>query len=203
MTGADFRRIRWSLALALAMIALGAAAVWSANSEAQAKRQELQLARGKLGEIRAKLIRARDEEAEIRDKIARFDEMAQTGIIGEEQRLQWIEQIKAIRAARGLFALQYEIAPQRPLDAAVAPGPPGGYEFFASRMRFQLELLHEEDLFHFLDDLRNRVRAYVRPESCSIERLAAGAAAEIRTGARLKADCAIDLITINPRKPGA
>ncbi|MGB0128318.1 MAG: hypothetical protein WBP72_11825, partial [Rhodocyclaceae bacterium] len=192
----------WSLAVALVMIALGAATVYFAHNKAEEARQELQIARGKLGEIRTKLTRTRDEEAEIKDKIASFDRLVEAGIIGGEQRLQWVEAIKAIRTARGLYALQYEISPQRPLESALAPGPVSGYDFLSSRMRLRMDLLHEEDLFSFLDDLRGTVRAYVRPESCSMERLAAAPAEGHRMGAQLKTECAVDLITINVRKPG-
>ena len=202
MTADDFRRIRWALVLALAMIGLGAGAVYFARGKAEDASQQVQAARGSLEQIRAKLTRARDEEAEIKARIARFEELLKAGIIGGEQRLQWVERIKAVSAARGLFAPQYEITPQRPLDTAIAPGPTGAHEFFSSRMRLKLDLLHENDLFRLLDDLRGGVRAYVRPERCSIERLGASPASEPGTGATLKAECTLDWITIEARKAG-
>jgi hypothetical protein len=203
MTGDDFRRIRWSIVLLLTMVGLGAGIVYFAHGKAEEKAQELQAARSDLEQIRAKLTRARDEEAEIRARIARFDELARAGVVGGEQRLQWVERIKAISASRGLFPPQYEIAPQRPLDAAIAPKAAGSYEFFSSRMRLKFDLLHEGDLFNFLDDLRNGVRAYVRPERCSIERKAGNPGGDRQTAAQLKAECAVDLITVKIGKPEA
>jgi len=202
MSAEDFKRIRWSLLLALVMIAIGIAAVLYARQATLQQRGETQAAQARLGEVRSKLARARDEEAEIKSKIGRFDTLVAGGILGAEQRLEWVERIKDIRAARGLYDVQYEIAPQRPLDPTIAPGSSGNFEFMSSSMRLQMDLLHEEDLLHFLGDLRGTVHAYVRAQRCTIERIAQGPAAR-DSGAQLKADCVLDWITIQQRKSGA
>ena len=194
----DFRRIAWSLLLALAMLAIGAVAVLASQRATVESRRLAKEAQAKLNEARNKLARARDEEAEIKSKIGRFNDLLAVGIIGEEQRLEWVERIRAIKAARRLYDVQYEISPQRVLDPAIAPGTSGSFEFLSSNMRLQMQLLHEGDLVHFLDDLQGSVRAYVRPESCSVERINSGKAE--RVGAQLKAECMLDWITIRERK---
>lgn len=201
MSADDFKRIRWSLLLALAMTAIGVAAVAYARQATLRQNSETQAAQARLNEIRGKLARARDEEAAIKNSIGRFNTLAAAGIIGAEQRLEWVERIKAIRAARGLYDLQYEIAPQRPLDPSIAPGSSGGFEFLSSTMRLQMDLLHEEDLLRFLGDLHGSVHAYVRPQRCTIERIAQTAEGR-GSGAQLKADCVLDWITIQQREPG-
>ena len=198
MSRDDFNRIVWSLLLGLAMVAIGIAAVAAAHRATVDSRRLALQAQAKLDEARSKLVRARDEEAEIKSKIGRFNELRAAGIIGEEQRLEWVERIKAIKAARRLYDVQYEISPQHVIDAAVAPGASGSFDFFSSNMRLRMPLLHEEDLVRFLDDLQGSVRAYVRPESCSVERVGRSQAEE--TGAQLKAQCVLDWITVRERK---
>ena len=199
MSAEDFKRIRWSLLLALAMTAIGVAALAYAREATLKQGSETQAAQARLREIRGKLARARDEEAEIKSRIGRFNTLVAAGIIGAEQRLEWVERIKAIRSARGLYDLQYEIAPQRPLDPSIAPGPSGSFEFLSSNMRLQMDLLHEEDLLRFLGDLHGTVHAYVRPQRCTIERITQGSAAR-GSGAQLKADCVLDWITVQQRE---
>jgi hypothetical protein len=196
----DLMRLRWPIAFALAMAGVGAAAVFgsnrmviaqqSANAQAQAKRQE----------IRAKLSRARQEESEIKSRIGRFEELMSRGVIGEERRLEWVERLKSIKAQRRLYDLEYELSPQRPLDASVAPGSSAGFEFAASTMRLQMRLLHEGDLLGLLRDLEGGLSAFVRPNRCTIERLSPAASAS--SGAQLKADCSLDWITIRPHRTG-
>jgi hypothetical protein len=71
-------------------------------------------------------------------------------------------------------------------------------DFFASTMRVELALLHEEDLTRFLADLRASGNAYYSVKKCTLERTGQAA-----TGTsiipRLLAQCEIDLITILDR----
>lgn len=193
----DFRRIRLSLALALVMIAAGGAIAFGSTRLLETERKANREALSKRNEIQGKLSRARDEEQEIKQKIARFNALQARGIIGEEHRLDWVEQIRQIRNARKLFDIQYEIAPQRPLDGA---GAGGGYDFFVSTMRLQMPLLHEEDLLNFLSDLRNSARAYIRPRDCKVERFPKGPSERGGAMPQLKAECSIDWITIREKK---
>lgn len=198
----DFKRISLALAAALAMAAAGAAAVVAARAllqhEQKANRSEL----SRRNEIGGKLARAREEEQELRQKIARFNDLSARGVIGAEQRLEWVEQIRRIRNARRLLDIQYEIAPQRVLDAAQLPGASGKFDFLASTMTLKMELLHEGDLLGFLADLRAALAAHVRVASCSVARAPAGRG-DRPVGARLQADCTIDLVTLREKEGGS
>ncbi|MFP5393019.1 MAG: hypothetical protein ACLGI6_15970, partial [Gammaproteobacteria bacterium] len=75
------------------------------------------------------------------------------GLIGNENRLAWIEAIRRIQQNRKLVSASYEIEPQQ----AIAAEPPlvfGKYQLRGSRMRVELGMVHELDMFNFIDDLR-------------------------------------------------
>lgn len=196
----DFRRIGLSLAIALAMLAGGAAAVAYSTRTLQAEQKTHRAALAKRNEVRGKLSRAREEEMDLRQKIGHFNELGTRGIVGDERRLEWVEQIRRIRQARRLLELQYEIAPQRVLDGTELPGAGGKFEFLASATRLKMDLVHEEDLLNFLADLRASMPAHLQVDSCVVERVAPGGGD--RTAARLKADCALDFVTLR-EKPGS
>jgi len=103
-----------------------------------------------------------------------------------------VELLKEIRDHHRLIDLRYEIAPQRQLDGQ----PSNDFTFYASAMKLQLKLLHEEDLTRLLDDLRQQAKALIRVKSCRIERLET--TGEERGGGRanLQADCEIDWLTL-------
>lgn len=195
----DFRRIGLSIAVALAMVAGGAAAVVGTQRFLKVEQQSHKAALAKRNDLRTRLSRAREEELEIKQRIARFNELSERGVIGAERRLEWVEQIRRIRQARKLLDIQYEIAPQRIVETAELPGGSGSFDFLASAMRLRMDLLHEEDLLNFLADLRAAISAHVQVDSCNLERVAGGGE---RSGARLRADCALDLITLS-EKAGA
>lgn len=197
----DFSHLRWSLASLFFFAVLGAAIVSGALLADRLARDESRKTEMKRIEIRGKLDRAREEEQEIRTKIARYQDIVARGYIAAEQRLDWIERIDQIRSARKLIDVQYELSPQKPVDAALLPAGAsgGGYEFMSSTMKLRLQLLHEDDLLGFLSDLRAKVRALLVVRGCDIERIPAPTGGERATRAQLKADCDIDWITLRAK----
>lgn len=196
----DFRRIRLSLAAAAVMVAAGGAIVYASMQLNQAEKKSKAAAQAKRLDSQGKLARARDEELEIKKKIARYNELSARGIFGEERRLDWVEQIRTIKNERKLFDIQYEIAPQQTIDAATLPGASASYDFLSSTMQMRMKLLHEDDLLNFLDDLRAAAQAYIRVRRCDVERLPK-ATGEIRgLPPLLAADCTIEWITVRERK---
>jgi hypothetical protein len=190
----NLKSLRWSLALLLAAALLSAAAVAAAlhlgDRTALEHRKALALQR----ETRARLDRAHDDEREIRDRIARYQELISRGRTEPERRLEWVETLRGIKEARRLLGLDYEIAPQRPLDEKQPSS--GGFDFLVSPMKLEMPLLHENDLLGLLADLQAQVHALIGVRSCRIERTPANTQA---TAATLKAACRIDWITLREK----
>lgn len=149
----DLKRIGLSLAAAILMAGVGAGIVFTSTQQLQAEKKSHASAQARRAEQQNRLAHARDEEQEIKQKIARYNTLAARGIIGDEKRLDWVEHIRRIRAERRLYDIEYEIAPQQPIEAAILPAAAGRFEFRSSGMRMKLPLLHENDLLDFLDDL--------------------------------------------------
>ena len=191
----DFHRLRWSLLAAGLLAAVGAGAVAASLRMEQQAEQSFRQAQAQQQDARARLARIGDEEAVIRRQIGRYQEIAARGHLGRERRLEWIEAIARIVAHRRLRDPDYELSPQRPLADGVLPG---SHDVLASTMKLRLELLHEEDLLGFLGDLADKVPAVVQVRSCHVERLPPGSA-ERGSGARLRADCVIDWVTLRER----
>jgi hypothetical protein len=187
----DFSHLQFSLLAALLMAAIGAGSVYFALNASRAAKLDRAAALAERNDFDGKLRRVRSEENEIKQKSGVFANLQARGVVGEEHRLDWVELLRQIRDRRRLLELQYEFSPQRPLDAT----PGSGYAFFASAMRMQLALLHEEDLTRLLDDLRQQASALIQVRSCSVVRLPRGGA-ESGTGGQLQAECLIDWVTL-------
>ncbi len=200
LTKDDFRRIRLSLAAAIIMVIAGGGIVYASMQLHQAEKKHKAAAQAKHMDNKGKLSRARDEEMEIKKKIARYNELSSRGIFGDENRLDWIELIRRIKETRKLIDIQYEIAPQLVLDAAILPGSSGSYVFLASPMQLRMKLLHEDDLLNFLADLRESAHAYIRVRRCEVERLPRTTGESRGIQPQLSADCTLDWITVRERK---
>lgn len=186
--------------VAAALIAGGAVAVMLTQRLVQKAAGDQQAVAAERASAQNKLDRATDEERDIRDRLVDYRKLLDRGVIGEEQRLNWVDRIGEIKTARRLFDVRYSIDVQKPVDYPGLAGA-GDVELMASPMKLEMSLLHEEDLFRFLDDLRGALSAYVVVKSCSLQR-SQRAASERGLVPRLDASCEIDLVTIRDRKMG-
>lgn len=197
----DFKRLQWAIAFLAIMSMLGAGAVWSALQLKKSSEKSFKASTAARSEIQTKLARAREEQEELRDKINRFQALKARGYIGAEHRLDWIEAIARIKATRRIFKLDYDFAPQRPVDAAILPGgaSAGGFEIMSSQMRLQAHLLHEGELLALLDDIRDAVQALIQVRSCSMQRITPNTNSR-SSSAQLQAECTLEWITLKEGK---
>jgi hypothetical protein len=195
-TREELIKLAGPLAIAVALLVLGAALIWSANTALAAAASALAAAKDERQQATERLARISEEEREVNEKLDVYRRLQDLHIIGEERRLEWADAITRIRGSRELLDVSYRVDRQRLLFSA--PGKPANVDFFASAMRVQLQLLHEEDLLRFLADLRDSGNAFYAVRRCLVTRTGQTATG---TGIapRLRAECEIDLITMVDR----
>ncbi|MYM31117.1 hypothetical protein GTP58_22525 [Duganella sp. CY15W] len=138
------------------------------------------------------------EKRDIRNFQQRYVDLRRRGLIGDERRLEWLDAIRQTQEQLKLAPLSYEIEPQQPVQLD-APLDLGEFQLRGSRMRLHMELLHELDLFNFLQTLRDN--NFLAVQDCAIKRLGVVAGAPGAT--TLGADCTLNWITLNtaPKAP--
>jgi hypothetical protein len=198
---ADLKRLGLPIAACAVLAAGGVVCYFNADNYLRDMKRQSAAMSAQRAEVQARLASANEEEREIKASLQQYQALSAHGIVGEEKRLDWIDTITAIKNERRLFNISYTIEPQKPLDyPGFAPG--GGVNFVVSRVRLEIQLLHEEDLLNFIDDLTKRGRSYIAVRSCDVQRMDRGSASGGTTLApRLRATCVIDLITIRHNKP--
>ena len=184
--------------VALALVCAGVALLTVVDGMLKQTSGELARVRSERLAIQTKLMQATDEEQLIRKRLAAYERLLQKGVIGDERRLDWVDEMQRIRNERKLFELKYSIDPRRPVDY---PGfrNTGDVEFAVSRMRLELMLLHEGDLLMTLNDIKSRIAPHVVVRACKLDRLAGRAGMGGPVGPQLRAECGLDLITIRDR----
>jgi len=195
-TQEELKRLAVPLLIALVLLGAGAALVQSAGTSLAAAQRSLAAAQAERRESTERLARIAEEEREVKEKLDVYQRLRRLNILGEEQRLEWADAITRIRTQRELLDLRYRVERQQLLYSAV--GKPANVDFFASTMKVDLALLHEEDLLRFLADLRDSGNAYYAVKRCAMQRTGQAATGTTITP-RLRADCDIDLVTIVDR----
>lgn len=193
LTRDEIKQIAGPLGLALALTLAGAGLVWSAGEALRSAQRNFAAAQAERRQNTERLARIAEEEREVKEKIDLYQRLKQLHILGEEQRLEWADAIARIRKERELLDLRYTVERKRLLSSVAAK--PGNIDFYASAMKVDLALLHEEDLLRFLADLRESGNAYYAVRKCAVMRTGQAISGASMTP-RLRADCEIDLITI-------
>ena len=192
-----FRALRsaWIL-LALSIVAalaIGAGGHWITERD---KREGGQ-AEKRLREARSRLDGARRERDNLTESAEVFRALVDRGILQDERRLDLIELVAELRKRHRLLALDYEIAPQRPL-----PGPSyATVEVLASRVKLKARALHEGDVLEFVEELSRSQRGLYPVDRCTLKRVDDGSTVAVRV--RVEAECALEWITIREKKGAA
>ena len=195
-TREELKKLAIPVLIGLVLIGVGFGLIELAGDSLRAERSRLTAAKAERTQSVERLARIAEEEREVKEKLDVYQQLKRLNVLGEERRLEWADAIARIRTQRELLDLRYRVERQQLLTSAA--GKPANVDFFASTMRVDLALLHEEDLLRFLADLRESGNAYYSVRRCAIQRTGQAA-----TGAgltpRLRAECEIDLITIMDR----
>ncbi len=137
---------------------------------------------------------AEQDNLEIHDYQPKFMTLRARGFVGEEKRLDWMEQIKSIRESRNLFPISYEISAQQVFQVSPEVSL-GSLELRGSKIKLQMGLLHEGDLLNFLDDLSSKEFYTVR--ECTVKR--ADGVPKDAQSPRLAAECILYWLTLGER----
>jgi hypothetical protein len=195
-TREELRRLAGPISAAVVFLAFGIMLIWSAGGALRIAQGQLAAAQGERRQNNERLARISEEEREVKEKIDVYQRLKQLNILGEERRLEWADAITRIRKERELLDLRYVVERQRLLTSL--PGKPANVDFYASTMKVDLALLHEEDLLRFLSDLRESGNAFYSIRRCALTRTGQ-AATGVTITPRLRGECEIDLITIMDR----
>lgn len=187
----DFRKIGTALGAQLLLIALGSFLAWWAHSAARATHEEFASVRNRAEDITGRLVRLRLAKDDILRSTPRFLSIAGDGTGNEARRLEWIERLKSICDKRQLIEMHYEFQTPRALENE----PAGAPSWRVSPMHVRLDILHEEDLIGFLQDLYTQAAVLTRIRSCRLTRSPAPPDRPA-SGGPLHAECLIDWISI-------
>ena len=196
----DLKRLRVPLALALLLSALGVACLATSGYYLDAAKSAKEASRLARVGIQERMAKVSEEEREIRENLVHFEQMRRYGMVGDQNRIDWIESIARIKNSRKLFEIRYNIEAQRSLDY---PGvvATGAADFVVSRMRLNMLLLHEGDLLNFLADLQAAGKGHVSVRRCTVTRIERGAPSATALQPRLRAECQVDLVSVRGIKP--
>ena len=118
--------------------------------------------------VKRRFDEARRNRALYQQYLAEYKSLRERGVIGEEQRLSWIEELQNINKKYHLTGLRYEISPQKKASLPKIT-PPKNITINVSTMKLQAGLLHEGDIVGLWHDLQTNAKGMFAPDECEFE----------------------------------
>lgn len=189
----DLQKLQLPLAILLASIVL----VWlitSTASSREIKANEALLQQKATLENARQRYRSSGSEKEIIAKyMPQYDRLITRGFIGEEQRIDWISDLRNINQANKFFGVNYDISAQEEYKPKF-PVVPGPFKLRRSVMKLTFALLHENDLLTLFAELPSETNPPFMVRDCIVTRTKKELRGKFEPN--LNATCEIDWLTI-------
>ncbi|HYH40459.1 MAG TPA: hypothetical protein VD867_00630 [Burkholderiales bacterium] len=199
MTREDLEALRIPvIVLVVTIVAALALAIVSGGVLESAERSLMQR-ESQLRQARLRIQNAGEEKEMIERYLGRYQQLAQAGFVGDEQRINWLDALRLANEEARIFGVEYDIGTQKPYVYA-AEFNPGQLLLQESVMQLKFGLLHEEDLPRFFSALSRHGGSYFTVDQCTIRRLRVGEL-ERASQPNLSSDCEVRWLTVRP--PGA
>lgn len=193
ISASDLPLMRWNILAVSISVLISAAILYGCTEYANNTQNSRKSAQKMLDHARGSLATARQDQENMGKYADEYGALVRQKIIGDDQRLDWMEGMERIRRDNPVISFGYNIAPQM----IYAPQPPmdsGIFDIHYSEMKLRFELLHEVQLLNFFAALRAGIKGHYHLEACTLQRTGSD-----DEQARLKAECSGGWITLKKR----
>lgn len=153
------------LILAISVIAVVVSqAVWNSSKET------LQSAQSDLDYARERYYTAIDRKRLLALYEKKYQTLINNGIVGDEKRLNWVNVIESATVRFQIPYIKYRIEKRQVVSSIHLSSRYPDIKLFKSPMTFEMQLLHEGDLFSIINHLDKEVKGLFDIQSCSISR---------------------------------
>ena len=199
LSNADWLALRAPITVIAVILLSGAALVASTHVALKKTKAAVIASEKSLKEAREQLYKSGEEKNRILRFSQSYLDLQQTGFIGEEERINWVDALRATSLQLKMFGANYQIEARQAYKPQGLPDM-GNFHLYRSVMKLELGLLHEEDLMRFLAALASQKVGLFSLQACSLQNSRPAGAMQTKVQPNLKADCTIDWITLSEGK---
>ncbi|HSH54523.1 MAG TPA: hypothetical protein VK967_05785 [Methylotenera sp.] len=140
------------------------------------------------------------EKDTITEYLPQYQALINKGFVGEERRIEWVDELRAQHKLHKLFGIKYSISQQEDYKPTFAPSL-GGFIMHRSVMKLDLDMLHEGDILQLTESLSANKATPFMLRDCEVTRLNGGGPLSKQLIANLHAACEVDWLTLREPAP--
>lgn len=197
---ADWKKLQIPLTVLGVVIAMVLVCITLAQQYQTDQEQALLNQQNQLNAARQRFQSSGLEKEIITAYLPQYQALISKGFVGEERRIEWVENLRAQHKYHKLFGITYSIKQQEKYTPAFFTNL-GGFVLNRSVMQFELDMLHEGDLLQLTESLSNANATALMLRDCEITRLTENSSLGAQLVANLHAQCELDWLTL--REPAA
>jgi len=201
LTIKDLASMRLPVAILIATLVIAGILVKFSSEQQKTAEKQRRAQSTALKEARERYQRSGEEREAILRYLPAYRALQTEGLVGAEQRIEWIEGLRSANKQAGLFGVTYQLEARKPFPL-LGQGNPASQFLQQSQMKLSFGLVHEGELMRFLQMLATQQRGTFFIRSCIIDR-----PARVDTPAprqpNLNAQCELSWLTIDPGKTGS
>jgi hypothetical protein len=196
----DWRKLQTILIVLATVVVAVLALIVFAQYYGSQQQQAMQSQQNLLNSAKQRYQSSGIEKETITEYLPRYQALINKGFVGEERRLEWVDELRNQHQNHRLFSIKYSIGLQEPYNPSFLSNV-GGFVLNRSVMKLDLDMLHEEDILRLTEALSGKDREVFMLRDCEITRLNAGGTFSKQLIANLHAKCELDWLTL--REPGS
>jgi hypothetical protein len=194
LSAQDLRALSRPLVVLAVVAVVSALAVAYSGRAVKRAQNDVKKEESAFVDARNRVEQSGQEKRVIEQYVQPYKQLERAGIVGEEQRISWIDALRVANQEADLYGVQYDVGPQQPYSF-MGEVSAGALSVRQSIMKLHLGLLHEGDLFRFFQALAAQKVGRFSVNQCTLKRLPVDLAVPVNQPT-LNADCELAWITI-------
>lgn len=192
----DFKFLKRTLILLFVALVLSTAFYFIGNEYETSSFEKFQAAKSSLSNSHARYVKLVEDLDRLQLYTEKYNEYRDSGLVGKERRLSWIETLESVNSVLKLPKLAYTLLPQesfnRPrlkVDNKVMVN--------STPMKLDMDVLHEEDIFAVFEGIDGTIENLFTIDSCKLSRKNRGNFTVSTKGSNLSATCLMRWVTVD------
>ncbi len=196
LTSKDLYAMKMPAIVFAIAIAAACALVWFTSDQLKRSETRYRDQMAALDSARTRYQRSGEERQTVLHYIQAYKQLERLGVVGSEQRLNWVESLRQANAQAGLFGVNYQMSAQAPYEFS-GKDHPLAERVKQSQMKLFFGVLHEGDLMRLLDALSAQQAGLFTLNECTLDRAGRQGAPQPKQP-NLTAECDLSWVTIEP-----
>lgn len=189
----DWKELRGSITIFVICTVVSGILLYTSHYFQKQMKQEFASNDARFRSISQRYLDVDEEERLINEYFPRFVDLYNSGVIGKEQRLNWIEILRSTAKEMKLPRLNYQVETQKTYTPGYSVDS-GSFSIYSSKMNLQMDLLHEGDLFTIFESLNEKAKGMYSPVACDLR--SSGKITEQARAPNINATCELRWYTI-------